>query len=81
MVNDEMNNILKQSKLQVDVIELYTKHTITYNLKIVHDILQKLTRNINTTSDNEEIINMLELIKAKLDLNSIQFSELKNTLI
>ena len=33
MINDEMNNLLKQTKLNVDVIELETKNTITENLK------------------------------------------------
>ena len=32
---------------------------------------------MTTTVDNDEIINMLKLIKTKNDLNSIQFAELK----
>ena len=53
-----MNNLLKQSKLYV-VIEIDSTSTITDNLKIVHDRLKKLNKNINTNSENEEIINML----------------------
>ena len=78
MINGEMKNLLKQSKLYVDVIELDTQSTITDNLKIVHDRLKKL---INTTSNNLEIMHMLKLIKTKVNSNSQQFSELKNTLI
>ena len=59
MINDEMNNLLKQSKLYVDVIELDTKSIMTDNLKIVHDRLKKLNKNSNTTSENEEIKDML----------------------
>ena len=55
MLNNEMNNRLKQSKLHVDVIELDSKDNITYNLNIVHDRLTKLNKNISTTTDNEEI--------------------------
>jgi len=40
MTNDEMNNLLKQSKSNIDVIELDSKDTITDNLKIVHDRLK-----------------------------------------
>ena len=40
MINDVMNNLLKQSKLYVDVIELDTQSTLTDNLKIVHDRLK-----------------------------------------
>ena len=40
MINDEMNSPLKQSKLNVDVIELDSKNTITDNLKTVHDRLK-----------------------------------------
>ena len=36
---------------------------------------------MSTRTDNDEIMNMLELITTKIDLNSIQLSELKNTLI
>ena len=43
--------------------------------------LKKVKQNINTKSDDDEIMNMLKLIKTKVDLNSIQLSELKNTLI
>jgi len=81
MINDEMNNLLNQSKLYVDAIQLDTQSTITDNVRIVHDRLKKLNKNINTTSDNGEILNMSKLIKTKVDLNSIQWSELKNTLI
>ena len=81
MINDEMNNLLKQSKLYVDVIELDTQSTITDNLKIVHDRLKKLNKNFNTKSDDNEIMNMLKQIKTKVELNSTQLYELKNTLI
>ena len=81
VINHEMNNLLKQSKLYVDVIELDAQSIITYNSKTVHDRLKKLIKNINTTSYNEEMINMFKLIKTKVDSNSTQLSELKNTLI
>ena len=76
-----MNNKLQQSNLYVDVIELDTKSIIKDALKRVHDRLKKLNNNINTTTYNEEIISMLKLIKTKVDFNSLQLSELKNTLI
>ena len=41
MINDEMNNLWKQSKLHVDAIELDSKNTVTYNLKLCHDRLKK----------------------------------------
>ena len=73
----EIDNLLKQSKLYVNVITLDAKSTITDNLKIVHDRLKKLNKNINTRTDNEEIINMLKRIKTQVDFNYIQLSELK----
>ena len=78
MINDEMNNLLKQSKLYVDVIELDSKDTITDNFKVVHDRL-KLNKNISSTTDNEEVINMVK--QTKLDLNYVHLIELKSTLI
>ena len=45
MINDEMNNLLKQSKLYLDVIELDTQSAITDNLKVIHE--RKL---LNTTT-------------------------------
>ena len=62
MVHDDMNNLLKQSELYVGVIEIDTQKAITDNLKIVHDRLKELNKNINATSENGEIINMLKLI-------------------
>ena len=44
MINHAMNNLLKQSKLNVDVIELDSKATITDNANIVHDRLRKLNK-------------------------------------
>ena len=41
LINDEMNNLLKQSILYVDVIEFDTQSIIPGNLKIVHDRLIK----------------------------------------
>jgi len=76
-----LNNLLKKTKLHFDVIELNSKNTTTDNLKLVHDRLRNSNKNMNTTTDNEEIINMLKLIQTKIDLHSIQLSELKNTLI
>ena len=80
MINDEMNNWLKQSKLYVDVIELDTQSTMTDNLERVHDRLKKLNKNINTTTYNEETISMLKLIKTKVDFDYLQLFEFKNTL-
>ena len=81
MINDEMNTLLKQSKLYVDVIEVDAKSTITDNLNIVHDRPKMLNKHIKTTTNNEEMINMLKLIKTRIDLNSKQLTELKNTLV
>ena len=80
MINDEMNNLLKQSKLYVAVIELLSKH---YNKQFKDSSWQikEIKQNINTTSDNVEIMNMFKLIKTSVDLDSIQLSELRNTLI
>ena len=63
MINDEIYNLLKQSKLNVDAIELNSKDTITDNLKIIHDRLKKLDENMSTRTDNDGIVNMLKLIK------------------
>ena len=41
MINYEMNNLLKQSKLYDDVIELDSKTLLTDNLKIVHYRLKR----------------------------------------
>ena len=43
--------------------------------------LQMLNKNTLTKSDDDEIMNMLKLIKTKVDLNSLQLTEFKNTLI
>jgi len=75
-----MNKLLKQTKLSVDAIELDSKNTITDTLKTVHERLKKLNTNMITRTDNDEIPNILKLI-TKQDLNSIQLTELKNTLI
>ena len=53
MIHDEINNLLKQTKFNVDVIELDSKNIIKDNLKIVHDRLNMLNKNISTTKDNE----------------------------
>ena len=45
MINDEMNNLLKQSKLYVDVIELDTQGILTDNL-LVRDRLKKLNKTL-----------------------------------
>jgi len=68
MINDEMNNLLQLTKLNVDVIELDSTNTITDNSKILHDRLKKLNKNINTTTYNEEIVDRLKLIKTKVVL-------------
>ena len=57
------------------------KNIITDNLKVVHDILNKLNKNMSTRTDNDEQTNMLNLIKTNIDLNSVQLSEFNNTLI
>ena len=36
---------------------------------------------MSTTTGNDEIINMLKLIKTNIDLNSMKLAELENTLI
>ena len=74
--NHEIYDILLQTKSNVDVIELDSKNIRTGNFKVVHDRLKKLNKRINTTTDNEEIMNMLKLIKTKFDFNSNQLSEL-----
>ena len=75
-----MNNLLKQTKLNLDAIELDSKNTITDTLKTVHERLKKLNTNMITRTDNDEITNILKLITKK-DLNSIQLTELKIHLI
>ena len=62
-------------KKKVDVIGLDSKNTITDNVKVVHDRLEKLNKNISTTTDNEEIINMFILIKTKIYMTSTLLSE------
>ena len=75
-----MNNILKHTKTNIDVIELDSNNTITDNLKVIHEKLKMLNKNnITTKSDDGEIMNMLKL--TKVDLNSSQLTESKNTLI
>ena len=44
MINEDMNNLSKQTKLNVDVIGLDSKQTITDNLKVVHDRLNKFKK-------------------------------------
>ena len=81
MINDGLNTLLKQCQLYTDAGEIDSTDTITDNMKIVH---QKIDRLINTNKqpDNtDEIINMLKQMKIKIDLNSIQLTELKDTLI
>jgi len=56
MINYEMNNLLKQSKLYDDVIELDSKNNITEKLNVVQDRLKKLNKNVSATTDNDEII-------------------------
>ena len=81
MLNDEMNNLLKQTKTNIDVIEVDTQSTITDNLKVLYGRLKMLNKNILTKSGNEEIMNMLNLSHTKTDVNSIHLTELKDTSI
>ena len=37
MIKDDMSNLMKQTKLNVELIELDSKNIITDNLKIVYD--------------------------------------------
>ena len=80
MVNDIVNTMLKNSKLYTDATEIDSSDTITDNLKIVYDKLNKLNKNMKA-ADNEDMLNMLKQIKMKVDSNSKQLTELKNTLI
>ena len=80
MLNEKMTNRLKQSKLHAGVRELDSKNTITDNLNIVRDRLKKFNKNMSARTYNDEIMNMLKLIWTRTDLNSIQLSELQNTL-
>ena len=54
---------------------------MTDNLKVIHERLKMFNVNTWTKSDDDEIMNMLKLIKTKVDLNSSQLTELKSTLI
>ena len=69
MLNYEMNIILKQTKTNIDVIEFDSNSTITDNLKVIHEKLKRLNKNnITTKSGDDEIMNMLKLIKTQVDL-------------
>ena len=81
MINDGLNTLLKQCQLYTDAGEIDSTDTITDNLKIVYQTIDKLNNTIKQPDNTDEIINMLKQMKIKIDLNSIQLSELKNTLI
>jgi hypothetical protein len=59
---------LKQTKLNVDVIEIDSKDTTTEELKKCPWQTIKLNTNINATTNNEDIMNTLKLLKQKLSL-------------
>ena len=63
MINDEMNNLLKQTKTNIGLIELDSNDTITDNLKALYEGLNMLDKNILTQSGDEEIMHMIKLLK------------------
>jgi ribosomal protein L30/L7E len=67
---------LKQTK-QKKGGSMKVKSKLTKRSNAASVRLKKLNKNTSTTKDNEEIANMLKLIKTPIDFNSIQLAELK----
>jgi len=82
MVNEGMNTLLNQSKLYTDATEIDSSDTITDNLKIIYEKVDKLNKSIKPNDDyNEKVISLLKIIDHKIDDNSHRLNDLKNTLI
>ena len=82
MINNRMNTLLNQSKLYTDATEIDSSDTITDNLKIVYEKVDKLNKIIKPNDDsNEKVLSLLKIIDHKIDDNSNRLNELKNTLI
>ena len=82
MINEDINSLLKQSKIHIDATELDSGNTITDNLIIVHEKVKKLNKSIKPNDEyNEKVISLLKIIDHKIDDNSQRLNELQNTLI
>ena len=82
MINEGMNTLLNQSKLYTDATEIDSSDTITDNLKIIYEKVDKLNKSIKPNDDyNEKVISLLKIIDHKIDDNSHRLNDLKNTLI
>ena len=82
MINNGMNTLLNQSKLYTDATEIDSSDTITDNLKIIQEKVDKLNKSIKPNDDyNEKVISLLKLIDHKIDDNSHRLNVLNNTLI
>ena len=82
MINEGMNTLLNQSKLYTDATEIDSSDTITDNLKIIYEKVDKLNKSIKPNDDsNEKVISLLKIIDHKIDDNSHRLNDLKNALI
>jgi len=82
MINEGMNTLLNQSKLYTDATEIDSSDTITDNLKIIYEKVDKLNKSIKPNDDyNEKVISLLKIVDHKIDDNSHRLNDLKNTLI
>jgi len=82
MINNGMNTLLNQSKLYTDATEIDSSDTITDNLKIIYEKVNKLNKIIKPNDEsNEKVLSLLKIINHKIDDNSHRLNELKNTLI
>ena len=82
LINNGMNTLLNQSKLYTDATEIDSSDTITDNLKIIYEKVDKLNKSIKPNDDsNEKVLSLLKIINHKIDDNSHRLNELKNTLI
>ena len=82
MINEGMNTLLNQSKLYTDATEIDSSDTITDNLKIIYEKVDKLNKSIKPNDDyNEKVISLLKIIDHKIDDSSHRLNDLKKTLI
>ena len=82
LINNGMNTLLNQSKLYNDATDIDSSDTITDNLKIIYEKVDKLNKSIKPNDDsNEKVLSLLKIINHKIDDHSHRLNELKNTLI
>ena len=82
LINNVMNTLLNQSKLYTDATEIDSSDTITDNLTIIYEKVDKLNKSIKPNDDsNEKVLSLLKIINHKIDDNSHRLNELKNTFI